>query len=288
MSRKRHRRKSDSSPEPDQRTPELGMPAHGMPAHRTPLHDRSGRGTAGGRIPILDAVRGLAIALMLIDHAAASWFDAKIATSDIRFWTRFSLPLFCVLMGYLISSQPRLRWRRLGEIVAASIAVNLIYWPMHQELEVLASLAITQVLAALLMRSPFAIAAGPMLIASLALYPWDVIAGLFDYQLTLVACLVGQGIVLQRFGLPVAIATGTGLTWAGFSEQFISPMDTHHLVFAFLVPATVMVGSAERFKTRTIPELSGLDGLEWIGRYPLTIYVTHYYFIALTTWLFRG
>lgn len=240
------------------------------------------------RNPWLDAIRGLAIVLMLIDHGAGSWFDAKIATSDVRFWTRFSLPLFCVLMGFLIAARPRFHARRFLQIVLASVLVNLIYWPQHQEMEVLASLAITQVLATLLLLSPFSLAAGPLLVATLALYQWDAIAWLFDYQLTLVGCLVGQGIVLRCFGWPVALLTGVGLTWAGFSGQFIHELDTHHLVFAFLVPATILIAIADRIASCRMPSWSGLDGLALIGMYPLTIYVTHYYFIAVTTRLFRG
>lgn len=268
----------------------------------------------------LDAIRGLAVVLMLVDHAAAAFFDARIELGGIRFVTRLSMPLFCVLMGFLLPPSPRwwpphFKFRRYAEILLACAAVNVIHWPQHHELEVLASLLIATVVAAVL--GPFAPA---MLIAFFA-YQVDPIATWFDYQLSLVLPLVAQGIILRRYGWWPAISIGVVLTLMTVSGQWIFPSDTHRFIVWFLIPAISLVHIASRVcpmsdadpTRRQTPEHKSpqraadskpsspwgtntngvahsklVQGLGCLGRYPLTIYVAHFLLIAVVAELLQS
>ena len=54
---------------------------------------------ASSRNYCLDSLRGLAIVLMIVDHVAGILYGQNIGESWIRFATRLSMPLFCVLTG---------------------------------------------------------------------------------------------------------------------------------------------------------------------------------------------
>ncbi len=58
----------------------------------------------GNRLRGLDAVRGLAIVLMIVDHVAGILFDLPIEVDNVRMLTRLSMPLFSVLMGYFLAA----------------------------------------------------------------------------------------------------------------------------------------------------------------------------------------
>lgn len=75
------------------------------------------------RIKLLDVLRGLAILLMIVDHALVV-FDAP---EILRYLTRPALPMFMMTMGYLI--RPGWRIRHLELLVAA-----LVSWPMAVQL----------------------------------------------------------------------------------------------------------------------------------------------------------
>ena len=57
------------------------------------------------RLHSLDALRGLAIVLMIVDHVCGILLSINIEFAGVRFWTRLSMPLFAVLMGYLFDTQ---------------------------------------------------------------------------------------------------------------------------------------------------------------------------------------
>lgn len=88
---------------------------------RSPASPRAGRigaGLEGGglaaRSAALDGLRGLAIALMGIDHAALV-FGAPDGVREIL--TRLAVPLFMALAGYLW--RPGFRWRYLDVLIVA-------------------------------------------------------------------------------------------------------------------------------------------------------------------------
>jgi len=213
---------------------------------------------------------------MLIDHAASYWFDQKIGLGGVRFFTRLSMPLFCVLLGYFLPPDRRFRWTRYAQILAAGVAVNLLYWPRNGELEILVSLLTAALVGTALGR------AAPLMLITMLFYQSDPSARWFDYQLTLVLALVAQGVVLRRFGPIVASVTGGVLLAMTVSGLWIWDTDTHRFLVWFLLPATGLVAWGTRFPERRIP------GTEWLGRYPLTVYVVHFYVIALTAMLVRG
>lgn len=69
----------------------------------------------------IDAARGIAMLLMILDHALVV---AGQADSPLRYTlTRAALPLFMVIAGAMIGS--RLRWRRLLRVAIAGLAVPL-------------------------------------------------------------------------------------------------------------------------------------------------------------------
>lgn len=84
------------------------------------LHRGGGRGHAT-RAGHLDAMRGLAIACMIVDHLAL------YADLDAVRWTigRLALPLFFILAGHLVR---RLSWRLLAVGVAGLLLPQLAPW----------------------------------------------------------------------------------------------------------------------------------------------------------------
>ncbi|MEM6779448.1 MAG: acyltransferase family protein [Planctomycetota bacterium] len=216
----------------------------------------------------VDTLRGLAVVLMVIDHIAAYWFDVRIEIASIRFATRLSMPLFCVLLGYFIPSNWEFRFKRYGQIFAAGIMANAIYWPLNHEFEILASL-----LAAGLVGTSLGPAA-PIMMLSILAYPTDPLASWLDYQLTLVFPLVAQGIILRRIGWKAAAVAGLVLLVMTLSGRWIQVTDTHRFVVWYLIPATVLLAMAQRWPDWQIRWLA------WMGRHPLTIYVLHFYIIA--------
>lgn len=85
------------------------------------------------RIAGLDAIRGGAIALMMLDHVAAvagaPWWVRDIVT-------RFALPLFMFVAGYLW--RPGWRWRHAEVFAAAAITLPLVWYLGLAEIHILA------------------------------------------------------------------------------------------------------------------------------------------------------
>ncbi|QDV64790.1 Acyltransferase family protein [Crateriforma conspicua] len=239
-----------------------------------------GRSSEAATLPprnaALDTLRGLAIVLMLVDHAAAYWFDVRIELTSVRLITRLSMPLFCLLLGYFLPTDRRFRAVRLLQILAAAVAVNLVYWPLNHQLEILASLLLAAVVGTAMGRT------APLMLASILFYRLDPVSRWFDYQPTLVFALVGQGAMLRRFGIGPAIASGLALLGITISGHWIRPTDTHRFVVWFSLPATILVGLGRRF-----PDFRVI-GLDWLGRHPLSIYVAHFYVIAAIAWALGG
>ncbi|MEM9366374.1 MAG: TraX family protein [Planctomycetota bacterium] len=223
---------------------------------------------AGSRNANLDALRGLAILLMMVDHTAAFWFDLPIEVGGLRFLTRLSMPLFCVLLGYFLDPSGDLRPKRYAEVLLAAVLVNLLHWPLEGELEILPSLLLSA-LAGTLLRS-----LAPVLIAMVFVYQTEPSSRFFDYQLSIVMPLVAHGVLLRRFGLGWTLLSATFLLAVTSSGRFIYPQDTHRFLVWFLPPAIMLTWIANRSKDGRIPVLPIM------GRHPLTLYVVHYYLVA--------
>ncbi|MCA9130211.1 MAG: hypothetical protein KDB22_24155 [Planctomycetales bacterium] len=208
----------------------------------------------------LDTIRGLAIVLMIVDHAADLLLSIPISLSSVRIITRLSMPLFCVLMGYFLHRAPRLPGKRFGQVLLASIIVNLAYYSLRGQLEILASLLVSY-LVFLICRSWF-VSCTPLAFA----FVWDPTVAIFDYSVFVVVSCVAQGVVLRQFGTRTATLTGLSLLVATFA---VSP-PTQYVLF-FVLPATLIIAWAAKHPDWNLTMLNG------IGRYPLSAYVIQYY-----------
>jgi len=242
---------------------------------------KANRGESPKRNPAIDSVRGLAIVLMIVDHIAVLLFDIAVGTDNPRLATRLSLPLFAIVMGSLLkekrgteSASPQNRWlgkatpgqwRRFGQLLAASLAANVLFFPYFGRLDILASFCVVYLAFAVL---------GDRLIwltGAIVLFPVDPSVGIFDYPLSVVFCLVGLGMILRDRGPLPAVGVALGITFFCIA---IVPTPLLYVGF-FVIPATLVVALA-----RTGNELSN-PALSFVGRYPLNIYVVQYYVLFL-------
>ena len=83
----------------------------------------------GGRIFIIDAIRGLAIALMVLDHSLFAIETIGISNVVVEYSrlsiTRFSMPLFMIASG-IIWALYGLRIRRWFQVFVLAILINLV------------------------------------------------------------------------------------------------------------------------------------------------------------------
>ncbi len=232
--------------------------------------DNSPRDTSavgGTRIASLDALRGLAIVLMIVDHCAFYLWDIPIAPTTLRIVTRLSMPLFCGLMGYFLAGQTKINWKRFYQLCLATVLVNLAFFSVHHKLEILASLLICYGMF-ICLRNWLSLA-----VVAVFLTPLDPSVAWFDYPLPIVLSCVAQGIILRRHDLRIAVATGALVT---LGALVVSPPSVY--VLFYVIPVSLLIAGAAR---RSQPDWSLLR-LEWLctlGRYPLSIYVVQYWVV---------
>ena len=105
---------------------------------QTPVAPKSGAAAAAAhRNPRFDALRGLAIALMVLDHVAMILWKLQLE-SDIRSMTRLAEPLFVVLFGYLLYGRTRARLGTRGlQLLAAALVSNALFYPAYHTLSLI-------------------------------------------------------------------------------------------------------------------------------------------------------
>jgi peptidoglycan/LPS O-acetylase OafA/YrhL len=230
-----------------------------------------------GRNGFLDGLRGLAILLMVVDHVTGILFQIPIPGSSIRLATRLSMPLFCVLMGYLLKPQPLTLGldNRLVQISLAAVLANLVFWPYYGVIEILGSLLVAYLLF-IAMRSSFVV-----LVLAILVYPIDPLKPWFDYPPSIVVSFVAQGLLLRRFGIGPALILGAFLAVAAFWIRTLEPLGHNHLMCLFALPATLLVFAGERLGSdnRQIRSNHATVGLVWLGQHPLRVYLVQYYII---------
>ncbi|MCA9191383.1 MAG: DUF1624 domain-containing protein [Planctomycetales bacterium] len=234
------------------------------------------------RLGSLDTWRGLAIILMILDHAVWIFADIRISVTTIRFVTRFCLPLFCILMGYFLAHQVRFNLRRYTHLILAALVINVGYFSRYHQLEILSSLLICATLYWLLfycgVQNWFALTAlAPVFywIDPTSVWhqrpPYDF--ALFDYPLTVVMGFVAVGCILKQVGtrtaLSVTIFYLLGIWWIGGHTG---------LVFAWGPVVVLCIDWGKKNPSQEIRSIS------WIGKHPLSIYVIQYFVLWCIQW----
>lgn len=229
-------------------------------ARRSPGHIE--KKTTQSRNATLDSLRGLAILLMIVDHVAGVFFSINIAPDTLRFLTRLSMPLFAILMGFFLARSTKTNWNRLLQLAVASAAMNILYYYVYAELEILASLLVCYIgFLALGRNFVWCFVAAYFFLQDPSRY-------LFDYSLSVVATCVAQGVILHRFGWRIATVTGLLILPAAW---FVTA-PTQYALF-FILPASLLVAGGHASPKLAVP------GLETLGRYPLTAYLSQYFII---------
>lgn len=286
--------------------------------HLTPKRHREQRQIAAQgraarpRIAPLDGLRGLAIVLMIVDHAAYYLWQIPIAPTSLRMATRLSMPLFCILMGYLladrrIANPTAIHWKRFYQLCGATALATVIFYTAHQKFEILASLLICY--------SLFIVAGNALAVGLLAVFatPYDPTSVWFDYPVPLVLGCVAQGIILRHYHWQWAMASGAVLTAA----TLVVPAPSQYVLW-YVLPATMMIawgagqwnttsarepahssrasrglrptGNTNNHRDRSSPQPVSAwhhPAVAWlvgIGRYPLTVYLIQYLVIFALKW----
>ena len=228
----------------------------------------------GARNACLDTLRGLAIVLMIIDHVAWLFFDQQIEAGSIRLLTRLSMPLFCVLTGYFAVARRGFHRERWTQVAVAAVAVNIVYVALYRRLEILASLLVGYTVLAVVGK-PFVIGT-----AAFLLFPIDSSEAVFDFPLSAVITCMAIGVLQRLYGWRVSVSASIAIAsalWVAFAIQgdfqLVSPPTVYVLLFLPLAALLLAFGVAHP-KWRW-------GWLEWIGRYPLSIYVGQYTLLLL-------
>lgn len=240
----------------------------------------------------MDGLRGLAIVMMVIDHALGLIGGWGINESSIRIAMRLSMPLFALLMGYFWrpeGSQVSVpeergdrRWTemfaqsRLAQIALAAVLVNLVFYPAYRCLDILASFFLVAMIARLSGR--LMVAAFPWFFWVAFAYPFDPTdgwpnGGWMDFPLTIVLGFAALGSLYSKYGRTWGLVAAGGMTAFYPLAAMMTPGSVSPLLFLFVLPAMGMLVLAERFPHAKIP------GLETLGRHPLKAYVIQYYII---------
>lgn len=231
---------------------------------RQPALARRTSDLSNSRNRCLDTLRGFAIVLMVIDHAADLWWNVAIAPDTIRIVTRLSMPLFCGLMGYFLIVREHIAWNRLLQLGIATLVVNMAFFTVYRRLDILASLLVCYGI--------FIVFRKGLLVGLIApfFFYWDESGRVFDFPISVVWCCVAQGAVVRLGGWRWGIATALLVTAGAW---FVPPPTQY--VLLFVLPATGLIawgaGQAER----------GVKWLEFLGRFPLTSYITQYYVLLV-------
>ena len=228
---------------------------------QTPAAPKTGPAAAAHRNPRFDALRGLAIALMVLDHVAMILWKLQLE-SDIRSMTRLAEPLFVVLFGYLLYGRTRARLGTRGlQLLAAALVSNALFYPAYHTLDILVTfLGVLLVFAALGHRLMF-------LVPLVLLLPLDPTRAILDYPLFIV---LGQ----TAFGM--ALHHRQGAWWGAWAGAVLLAgsfwvLDGHHRVeIGLTAVAAGALLAARRWPGEALP------GLDFLGRPPVSIYALQF------------
>lgn len=164
------------------------------------------------RIAAFDVLRGLALLLMILDHAVIvfGWAD------EIRHLTRLAMPMFMVLSGYLFRY-------RLGRRYAQVWIAALMSWPVAVVLDV-AAVPILVIYAALLplLLLPVHWVLIVAVLGALQLYNWPI--AWQGYQPGYVFLFLALGRIYRLIPRNSRLTVGSGggpLVWMGRYPLFL-------------------------------------------------------------------
>ena len=153
------------------------------------------------RLLILDAMRGLAIVIMIIDHLLASLESLGIESNFVEYSrlsaTRFSMPLFMIASG-IAWRLYGLRFTRWTQVVVWALVINLLtraLWPDFNFPEILAIWAALAIAWKLFTRFPIITIIIGYTQATYWQIPWQ------GFQPGELAIFLGIGALLSRSSL---------------------------------------------------------------------------------------
>jgi uncharacterized membrane protein len=221
------------------------------------------------RLPAIDALRGVAIAAMVIYHFAWDLRFFGFTSADVagdlgwRLFARAIAGSFLALVGVslVLATRNGLRpgrfLRRLAVIIAAAAAVTIATWIIFPDsyvfFGILHAIALFSVLGLAFVRAPVPVIVATALFCFLV--PRFVSGGLFDYPALL---FVGLASYAPRSNDFVPIFPWFGIVLAGILAARLAPP---------LRP--------ERFGAGFAGGSTALTPLAWAGRHSLVIYLLH-------------
>lgn len=153
------------------------------------------------RLRTLDALRGFAIVLMVVDHVIVATqtvsSNPELLFEVRRSLTRLAMPLFMVVSGALWALHGAPSRRRLTQVFVAAVAVNVslaVTWPEVGLPEILAVWVGCALAAKLFLEAPVEVAVLGLLFAWHYPLDWD------GFQPGFVAAFVALGVLWARTG----------------------------------------------------------------------------------------
>ena len=196
----------------------------------------------GGRIFIIDAIRGLAIALMVLDHSLFAIETIGIANVVVEYArlsiTRFSMPLFMIASG-IIWALYGLKIRRWFQVFALALLINLVtrfLWADFNYPEILLVWTVLAIASRLIVRFPITV----MIIGYTQFIFWPVPWS--GYQPGELAIFLGVGVLVARAPLEKAwkhMRFKSLISALSFLGRYPLSIYSGHLILLSLIVALV-------------------------------------------------
>lgn len=153
------------------------------------------------RIRVLDAMRGLAILLMVVDHVLSALESTGMSNSIVEYSrlsiTRFSMPLFMIASG-IVWGKYGLRLSRWLQVLALAIVLNAmtrLLWPDFNYPEILLVWSLIAVAWRLVVRFPII----TMIIGYTQTTYWQI--SWAGFQPGELAIFLGAGVILSKLSI---------------------------------------------------------------------------------------
>ncbi|MCT8998071.1 heparan-alpha-glucosaminide N-acetyltransferase [Chelativorans intermedius] len=226
-------------------------------------------GTRRARLIIIDVVRGLAIAGVVVYHLA--WdleFTGLVATGIVGHpaWIVFARTLagtfmFLVGVNLVLAHRGGMRWdafaRRLGPIILAALAISIVTKFVFPDTFIYFGILHAIVAASVI--------------------------GVFFLRLPMIFSLIGAALIFTiPFAFNHALFNSRWVAWIGFAEQ-VPPSNDFVPLFPWVgltllgifLARFALAQSADAWLKRHEPPGNVARSLAWFGRHSLAIYLIH-------------